>query len=79
MDTIILHESGNTYIGDIAHRALTTPLPPVMKLEHMEKFHVFEWLFGRWILRASQSTRELAERYRGPNRVLAYREAAHAS
>ena len=71
---IILRESGNTYIGDVAQNAIGTPLPPIMKMDHSERYHVFEWLYGRWVLRASQSTKELAERYRGPNRVLAYRE-----
>ncbi len=71
---IILRESGNTYIGEIANHAVGTPLPPIMKLDCTERYHVFEWQYGAWILRASQSTKELAERYRGPNRVLAYRD-----
>lgn len=74
MNEIILSDKGNTYIGETAQIAITHSLPPVFKIDGTEKYHVFEWCAGRWILRASQSTMQEALRYRGPFRVLVHRD-----
>ena len=60
MDEIIISDKGNTYIGNIAQNAIKTPIPPIFKIDGTENYHVFEWQYGRWILRASQSAMALA-------------------
>lgn len=74
MDEIIISDKGNTYIGNIAQNAIKTPIPPIFKIDGTENYHVFEWQYGRWILRASQSAMALALKYRGPAHVVVHRD-----
>lgn len=78
MNEIILRESGNTYVGELANKFSfhKFSLPKVTKLSPDERFHVFEVITdtGEVIHRAAQSTRELALTYMADNRVLVWRE-----
>ena len=76
MNEIILSKEGNCYIGALAQRFATglSRLPALFRLDDAQ-WHVFELAAGGEVIhRASQSRRNLAEKYMTENRVLVYRQ-----
>ena len=75
-DYIVLNRSGNTYFGAIASKfAYRLKVPKVFRLTDTETHYVFEVMTDETIvLRAGQDSREGAEQYMGPNRVMVWRE-----